>query len=319
MGTKAELLNGKQYAAAIKEEVAQRVERLKSETGIKPCLVVVRVGADPASEVYVNSKVRTAQDLGITSEHRHMPAETSEDELLAVVLELNEREDVDGILVQLPLPKGINESRILEALDPQKDVDGFHPVNAGRLSQGEPALVPCTPAGIIDMLKRAEVQLSGADAVVVGRSNIVGKPMALLLIRESATVTVCHSRTKDLAGVCSRADLLIAAVGVPGLITADFIKPGAVVIDVGMNQLEDPEEAKGFFPDDQLAKRLRTIEKRGSTLVGDVNAKAAMEKASLFTPVPGGVGLLTVAMLMKNTVEAAIKRRATRGAANSGG
>ena len=319
METKAELLNGKQYAAAIKEEVAQSVERLKTETGIKPCLVVVRVGADPASEVYVNSKVKTAQDLGITSEHRHMPAETSEDELLAVVRNLNSRDDVDGILVQLPLPKGINETRVLEAIDPEKDVDGFHPVNAGRLSQGQPALVPCTPAGIIDMLKRAGIELSGADAVIVGRSNIVGKPMALLLIKESATVTVCHSRTKDLAGVCARADILVAAVGVPGLITADHIKEGAVVIDVGMNRLEDTEEARGFFPDDQLAKRLRTIEKRGSTLVGDVNAKAAMEKASLFTPVPGGVGLLTVAMLMKNTVDAAIARRGTMGKANIGG
>lgn len=319
MKEQAELLSGKRFAAAIKEEVAKSVDRLRNESGIKPCLVVVRVGADPASEVYVNSKVKTAEDLGITSEHKHLPEDITEEALLRIVRELNERDDVDGILVQLPLPKNINETLVLEAIDPAKDVDGFHPVNAGKLSQGEPSLVPCTPAGIIDMLKRADITLSGADAVIVGRSNIVGKPMALLLIKESATVTVCHSRTKDLAGVCARADILVAAVGVPGLITADHIKEGAVVIDVGMNKLEDTAEAEGFFPDDQLAKRLRTIEKRGSTLVGDVNAKAAMEKAAYFTPVPGGVGLLTVAMLMKNTVDAAVARRGSKGKANSGG
>ena len=253
MSNQAELLRGKKYAAAIKEEVAASVEKLKADTGINPCLVAVRVGADPASEVYVNSKVKTARDLGITSEHKRMPDETSEDELLAVVRELNERNDVDGILVQLPLPKAINETRVLEAIDPEKDVDGFHPVNAGRLSQGEPSLVPCTPAGIIDMLKRADVPLSGADAVIVGRSNIVGKPMALLLIKESATVTVCHSRTKDLAGVCARADILVAAVGVPGLITADHIKDGAVVVDVGMNRmmsLSSTAPTSGMVPAD---------------------------------------------------------------------
>lgn len=319
MGSQAELLKGKKYAAAIKDEVAGIVESISNAHGISPCLVVVRVGSDPASEVYVNSKVKTAEDLGIISEHKHLSEDTTEEELLAVVNELNDRDDVDGILVQLPLPKSINETNVLESIDPAKDVDGFHPVNAGRLSQGEPSLVPCTPAGIIDMLKRAGVALSGADAVVVGRSNIVGKPMALLLINESATVTVCHSRTKDLAGVCSSADILVAAVGVPGLISADHIKEGAVVVDVGMNRLESAEDAEGFFPDDQLAKRLRTIEKRGSTLVGDVNVKAAMEKASYFTPVPGGVGLLTVAMLMKNTVDAAIARRGLSDSAKSAG
>lgn len=309
MGKSAELLKGKQYSAAIKEEVATEVQSLKNDFDVVPGLAVVRVGTDPASEVYVKSKVKTAADLGIYSEHRHLDAGISEDDLLSVVKELNKRDDVDGILVQLPLPKTINEARILEAIDPEKDVDGFHPVNAGRLAQGQEALAPCTPAGIIDMLKRADIELSGADAVVVGRSNIVGKPMAMLLLKESSTVTICHSRTKDLAGVCSRADILIAAVGVPGLITGDFIKEGAVVIDVGMNRLEDPEEARGFFPAGELEKRLSTIQKRGSTLVGDVNAKAAMEKAAYFTPVPGGVGLLTVAMLMKNTVTAARRRR----------
>ncbi len=309
MGKHAELLDGKRYSAAIKEEVRAEVLRLKDEFDIVPGLAAVRVGTDPASEVYVKSKVKTAADLGIHSEHRHLNDDITEEELLAVVEELNSNQDIDGILVQLPLPKTINEARILEAIDPEKDVDGFHPFNAGKLSQGQKALVPCTPAGIIDMLKRAGVEITGADAVVVGRSNIVGKPMAMLLLKESATVTICHSRTKDLAGVCSRADILIAAVGVPGLVSDGFIKEGAVVVDVGMNRLEDPETARGFFPADELEKRLQTIEKRGSTLVGDVNARAAMEKAAYFTPVPGGVGLLTVAMLMKNTVTAARRRR----------
>ncbi|MEZ5308110.1 MAG: bifunctional methylenetetrahydrofolate dehydrogenase/methenyltetrahydrofolate cyclohydrolase FolD [Pyrinomonadaceae bacterium] len=309
MVNQAKILDGKEFSAAIKDEVKVEVEAMKSEHGVSPCLTVVRVGADPASEVYVNSKVKTAAELGIVSEHRHLPEATSEEELLAVIRDLNERDEVDGILVQLPLPKGINENTVLDLIDPAKDVDGFHPMNVGRLSQGLNVLAPCTPAGIIDMLKRSEVPLSGANAVVVGRSNIVGKPMAMLLLNESATVTICHSRTKNLADVCSRADILVAAVGLPGLIRSEHIKEGAVVVDVGMNRLEDVEEAKGFFPEEEVEKRLKTIEKRGSTLVGDVNAKAAMEKGSMFTPVPGGVGLLTVAMLMKNTVTAAKARR----------
>lgn len=309
MENTAELLNGKTFSNQIKEEVAGEVKRLKSEKGIVPSLVAVRVGEDPASEVYVKSKVKTARDLGIHSEQRHMSADTTEEELLEVVRELNERDEVDAILVQLPLPDSINESRILEALDPLKDVDGFHPINSGRLFQGQKSLVPCTPAGILEMLKRCDIELMGAEAVVVGRSNIVGKPMALLLLKESATVTLCHSKTRDLREVCSRADILIAAVGVPGLIGEGFIKNGAVVVDVGMNRLTDADEARDFFPPDQLPKRLRTIEKRGSTLVGDVNVKAAMKSAAYFTPVPGGVGLLTVAMLMKNTVIAAKARR----------
>lgn len=309
MQKRAELLSGKRFSDEIKEEVGAEVERLKSANGIVPCLVVIRVGQDPASEVYVKSKIKTARNLGIQSEHRHMSAETTEEELVAVVTELNARDDVDGILVQLPLPKSINESRILETLDPLKDVDGFHPINAGRLFQGEASLVPCTPAGIIEILKRSDIEMAGANAVVVGRSNIVGKPMAMLLVKESATVTICHSKTRDLKGVCSQADILIAAVGVPGLISHGFIRKGAVVVDVGMNRLSDVDKAKGFFPDEELSKRLRTIEKRGSTLVGDVNVRAAMESAGYYTPVPGGVGLLTVAMLMKNTVTAAKARR----------
>ncbi len=309
MEKRAEILSGRKFAKAIKEEVAAEVSELNEKHGIKPCLVVVRVGEDPASEVYVKSKVKTAEELGIISEHKHLSEDVSQDELLAVVNELNENDEVDGILVQLPLPKQIDEKLVLETIDPEKDVDGFHPANVGRLSQGQDALTPCTPAGVIDMLKRQGIEISGQNAVVVGRSNIVGKPMAMLLLHEHATVTICHSRTKDLAAVCREADILVAAVGVEGIITSDHIKEGAVVVDVGMNRLTDLEKAKGFFGDDELEKRLKTIEKRGSTLVGDVNAKAAKEKAGYFTPVPGGVGLLTVAMLMKNAVKAAKMRR----------
>lgn len=308
MEKRAEILSGKKFAKAIKDEVAEEVGELKDEHGINPCLVVVRVGEDSASEVYVKSKIKTAEELGIISEHKHLADDVSQDELLKIIQELNKRNDVDGILVQLPLPKQIDEKKVLETIDPEKDVDGFHPVNVGRLSQGQDALTPCTPAGIIDMLKRAEIEISGKNAVVVGRSNIVGKPMAMLLLQENATVTICHSRTKDLAKVCANADILVAAVGVTGIIKAEHIKEGAVVIDVGMNRLESVDEAKDFFVEDELEKRVSTIEKRGSTLVGDVNAKAAMEKAAYFTPVPGGVGLLTVAMLMKNTVKAARQR-----------
>lgn len=309
MENRAKILSGKLYSRAIKDDVVREVKKLKEERGINPCLVVVRVGEDTASEVYVNSKVKTATELGIISEHKHLSEEVSQENLLEIVEELNNREEVDGILVQLPLPKHINEKIILEKINPEKDVDGFHPVNVGRLSQGQDALTPCTPAGIMDMLKRAEIEISGKNAVVVGRSNIVGKPMAMLLLQEHATVTICHSRTKNLAEVCSRADILVAAVGVTGIIKAEHIKEGAVVIDVGMNRLTDIEEAKEFFAEDDLKKRLRTIEKRGATLVGDVNSKAAKEKGSYFTPVPGGVGLLTVATLMKNTVKAAKMRR----------
>ncbi len=309
MEKRAEILSGKEFAQAIKDEVACEVKDLKGNHGITPCLVVVRVGEDSASEVYVNSKVKTAEELGILSEHKHLADDATQEELLEIVRQLNSRDDVDGILVQLPLPKQIDEKIVLEKIDPEKDVDGFHPVNVGRLSQGQDALTPCTPAGVMDMLKRKGIEISGQNAVVVGRSNIVGKPMAMLLLHENATVTICHSRTKDLAAVCKEADILVAAVGVPGIIKAEHIKEGATVVDVGMNRLDDLEEAKGFFCDGELESRLKTIEKRGSTLVGDVNAKAAMERAKYFTPVPGGVGLLTVAMLMKNTVKAARKRR----------
>ena len=301
----AKILNGREIAETIKREVAAEVEKLS----FQPCLAVVRVGEDAASAVYVGSKVKTAAELGITSEHHHLAAEISHDELLQLVKNLNERAEVDGILVQLPLPKQIDEREILETISAEKDVDGFHPVNVGKLSQGHKTLVPCTPAGVVEILKRYEIPIKGKYAVVVGRSNIVGKPMAQLLLQEDATVTICHSRTENLASITSQADILVAAVGRTNFIRAEHIKQGATVIDVGINNFSDIETAADLFDEAELEKRLSVIEKRGFTLVGDVNPKEAMEKAGNFTPVPGGVGLLTIAMLMKNTVEAAKMRR----------
>jgi methylenetetrahydrofolate dehydrogenase (NADP+)/methenyltetrahydrofolate cyclohydrolase len=305
----AKILSGAAIADAIKREVAEEVKELSGKYDFRPCLTVVRVGEDKASEVYVKSKVKTSEELGIASEHRHLPDETTQEELLKIVEELNDREDVDGILVQLPLPKQIDEGAILERINPEKDVDGFHPVNVGRLSQGQSALAPCTPAGVIEILKRSEIEIAGRHAVVVGRSNIVGKPMAMLLLQENATVTICHSRTKNLAEIASQADILVAAIGRAGFIRAEHIKQGATVVDVGINNVSDVDFAGELFDETEMEKRLKTIEKRGFTLVGDVNPKEARMKAAYFTPVPGGVGLLTVAMLMKNTLEAAKKRR----------
>jgi len=309
----AKILSGAEIAGAIKREVAEAVKKLNEEYDFRPCLAVVRVGEDKASEVYVGNKVKTSEELGIVSEHKHLSAETTQEELLKIVGELNDREDVDGILVQLPLPKQIDESAILERINPEKDVDGFHPVNVGRLSQGQSALAPCTPAGVIEILKRSNIEIAGKHAVIVGRSNIVGKPMAMLLLQENATVTICHSRTKNLAEIASQADILVAAIGKAGFIRAEHIKEGATVIDVGINNVSDVDFARDLFDETELEKRLKTIEKRGFTLVGDVNPKEAQMKAAYFTPVPGGVGLLTVAMLMKNTVEAAKKRRRENG------
>lgn len=301
----AKILSGKEIAEAIKLEVAEEVKNLP----FRPCLAVVRVGEDAASAVYVGSKVKTAEELGIISEHHHFSAEISHKELFDFVEDLNRRSEVDGILVQLPLPKQINEREILETISAEKDVDGFHPINVGKLSQGQKALAPCTPAGVIEILKRSNINISGEHAVIIGRSNIVGKPMAQLLLQENATVTICHSRTKNLAEIASQADILVAAIGRAGFVRAEHIKEGATVIDVGINNVSDVGFAKELFDADELEKRLRTIEKRGFTLVGDVNPKEAKERAANFTPVPGGVGLLTVAMLMKNTVEAAKMRR----------
>lgn len=305
----ARILSGKPIAEAIKAEVAADIAEMKNRLEYRPCLAVVRVGENPASAVYVGSKVKTAEELGLRSEHLHLTAETTQDQLLEVVDHLNKRDDVDGILVQLPLPKTIDEKVILQAIDPAKDVDGFHPVNAGKLMQGNATLVPCTPAGVIEMLKRSNIEISGQNAVIVGRSNIVGKPMAMLLLQENATVTICHSRTRNLADLTSEADILIAAIGRAGFIRGKHINEGATVIDVGINAVSDEAAAKDLFATEDLEKRLAVIEKRGFTLVGDVNPKEAVEKAGAFTPVPGGVGLLTVAMLMKNTVTAAKARR----------
>lgn len=301
----ANILSGKGIAEAIKLEVAEEVKNLP----FRPCLAVVRVGEDDASAVYVTSKVKTAEELGIISEHHHFSAEISHAELLDFVKDLNRREEVDGILVQLPLPKQIDEREILETINAEKDVDGFHPINVGKLSQGQNALVPCTPAGIIEILKRSKINISGEHAVIIGRSNIVGKPMAQLLLQENATVTICHSRTKNLAEIASQADILVAAIGRAGFVRAEHIKQGATVVDVGINNVSDTEFARELFDETELEKRLNTIANRGFTLVGDVNPKEAKERAANFTPVPGGVGLLTVAMLMKNTVEAAKMRR----------
>ena len=305
----AKILSGREIAESIKEEVRNEVARLFEEQGFRPGLTVVRVGEDPASAVYVGNKVKTSHELGIVSEHIHLEADTTHDEVLSTVKRLNRRDDIDGILVQLPLPDHIDENAILEAIDPQKDVDGFHPMNVGRLNQGQRSLVPCTPAGVIEILKRSGIGIAGKHAVVVGRSNIVGKPMAALLLKENATVTICQSRTTDLPSITRQADILVAAIGKAGFVRGEHIREGATVIDVGINSVSDIDLAADLFSEEDLPKRLAAIEKRGSTLVGDVNPKEAIEKAANFTPVPGGVGLLTVAMLMKNTVEAAKMRR----------
>jgi methylenetetrahydrofolate dehydrogenase (NADP+) / methenyltetrahydrofolate cyclohydrolase len=306
---RAKILDGAHISAEIKREVAAEVEHLVEKHGLRPCLAVVRVGSDPASAVYVNNKVKTSQELGLISEHHELPEATTHAELLALVQILNERDDVDGILVQLPLPKHINSTDILEHIAPEKDVDGFHPLNVGRLAQGLDALAPCTPAGVIELLERYNIETRGKHAVVVGRSNIVGRPMAQMLLVKDCTVTICHIHTQNLAEYTSQADILVVAVGKVGLIGREHIKPGAVVVDVGMNKLSDPELAAELFDDSELEKRLNILGKKGSTLIGDVNQRAAMQTASMFTPVPGGVGLLTVAMLMKNTIKAAKDRR----------
>lgn len=305
---RAERLDGTRVANEIKKEVAETVERLAREQNIRPCLVAVRVGEDPASAVYVRNKVRTSEELGLLSEHHALSAETTTDELLDLVAALNARDDVDGILVQLPLPRDVDASRVLETIDPAKDVDGFNPVNVGCLSLGQPTLVPCTPAGIIELLARNDIAISGERACVVGRSSIVGRPLAQLLLQRDATVTICHSRTRDLAAVTSQADILIAAIGRPGLIRGEHIKPGATVIDVGMNRVTDEASARALFGE-EADKRIEIIRRRGYTLVGDVHPAGADMVAGRRTPVPGGVGLLTVAMLMKNTVTASLRRR----------
>jgi methylenetetrahydrofolate dehydrogenase (NADP+)/methenyltetrahydrofolate cyclohydrolase len=275
---------------------------------VQPCLAAVRVGDDPASIIYVRNKVRASEELGLRSEYYELAEETTGEHLLELVASLNRREDVDGILVQLPLPRAINEREVLEAINPAKDVDGFHPLNVGRLSLGQPTLAPCTPAGIIELLERNSIQIGGVRACVVGRSHIVGRPLSQLLLQRDATVTICHSRTLDLPSVTREADILVTAIGHAGLIRAEHIKPGATVIDVGMNKVTDEALARELFGE-EADERLDVIARRGYTLVGDVHPAEADKVAGRRTPVPGGVGLLTVAMLMKNTVKAARLRR----------
>jgi len=301
----ATILDGNKIAADIRAEVAAEVKAM-SAAGIRPGLAVVLVGNNPASEIYVRGKVKSCEELGIYSE-KHTPPDTiSTAQLLELVQDLNRRDEIDGILVQLPLPSPVDSKKILMAVDPAKDVDGFHPVNVGFLSTQRPGLVPCTPAGIIEILKRSNIPIAGQEAVVVGRSDIVGKPTATLLINGNATVTVCHSKTRDLPGVCRRADILVAAIGRAAMITPDFVRPGATVIDVGMNKVTDPAEFHRLFGGN--AKREETFRAKGSTLVGDVHPRVA-EVAGAMTPVPGGVGPLTIAMLMANTLKAAKLRR----------
>jgi methylenetetrahydrofolate dehydrogenase (NADP+)/methenyltetrahydrofolate cyclohydrolase len=303
------ILDGVEIAATIKAEVALEVQALAAR-GIVPGLAVILVGHVAASEIYVRSKVRASGELGIYSEMLTPPETITTEEMLALVAELNARDDIDGILIQLPLPKHVDTQRLLEAVDPEKDVDGFHPVNVGRLQGGRPGLAPCTPAGIMEILRRSNLPVAGQNAVVLGRSDIVGKPAAMMLLNASATVTVCHSKTVDLARFTREADLLVAAIGRPGYVTAEMVKPGATLIDVGINRITDAAEVARLFPGD--AARAATFAKRGSVVVGDIDP-AAFAISGAYTPVPGGVGALTIAMLMQNTVTAAKLRRGLTG------
>jgi methylenetetrahydrofolate dehydrogenase (NADP+) / methenyltetrahydrofolate cyclohydrolase len=310
----ATILDGNKIAGEIRAEVAAEVKTLASQ-GLRPGLAVVLVGHDPASEIYVRGKVKSCEQVGIYSEKLTPPDTVSTEALLELVDDLNRRDEIDGILVQLPLPPQVDSKRILMAVDPAKDVDGFHPVNVGFLSTQRPGLVPCTPAGVIEILKRSQIPIAGQEAVVVGRSDIVGKPVAMLLLNGNATVTICHSKTHDLAEVCKIADILVAAIGRAGMITRDFVKPGATVIDVGMNKVVDAGEFNRLFAGN--AKREESFRAKGSTLVGDVHPEV-MQIAGAITPVPGGVGPLTIAMLMSNTVRAAKLRREARVAERRG-
>jgi methylenetetrahydrofolate dehydrogenase (NADP+) / methenyltetrahydrofolate cyclohydrolase len=305
----ATILDGTKIANDIRGEVAAEVKAM-SAAGVRPGLAVVLVGHNPASEIYVRGKAKACEQIGIHSEQHTPPDSITTAELLALVETLNRRDDIDGILVQLPLPSQVDAKKILMAVDPAKDVDGFHPVNVGFLSTQRPGLVPCTPAGVMEILNRSQIPVAGREAVVVGRSDIVGKPAAMLLLNANATVTVCHSKTHDLPGVCRRADILVAAIGRAGMITRDFVKPGATVIDVGMNKVTDAAEFARLFPGRSAgnAKREEAFRAKGSTLAGDVHPEVA-EVAGAITPVPGGVGPLTIAMLMFNTLRAAKMRR----------
>ena len=302
----ARILNGNLIRDQIYAELRAEIDALRA-SGVRPGLAAVRVGDNAASKLYVNSKIAACDKLGLASFQLTPPATIRTEELLALVEELNCREDVDGILVQMPLPSQVDAKKILEAVDPAKDVDGFHPASVGRLVAGRPNLVACTPAGVMEILRRSNIPIEGANAVVMGRSDIVGKPMALLLLHANATVTICHSKTKNLAEVSRRGDIVVAAMGRAAMVTADYIRPGATVIDVGQNVITEAAQAEGIFA--KFPERLKAFRERGQVLVGDVHPDV-VNVAGAITPVPGGVGPLTIAMLMSNTVRAARLRRA---------
>jgi methylenetetrahydrofolate dehydrogenase (NADP+) / methenyltetrahydrofolate cyclohydrolase len=297
-----QLISGNDLAQEIQAEAGQEVQRLRA-AGVIPNLAVVIVGEDPASQIYVRNKVRTSLALGIRSERIELPASSTTGDVLSVVEQLNKRGDIHGILVQVPMPRQIDARKVLNSILPEKDVDGFHPVNIGRLVSGNAILKPCTPAGILEIFKRRNIPLVGSRAVVIGRSDIVGKPVAIMLLHEHATVTICHSKTRNLPEVAREADILIAAIGKAAFVDDSFVKPGAVVIDVGMNRVDSADRIREIFGDDP--RRMEDFQKRGYTLVGDVNPVKVLPVSSYLTPVPGGVGLLTIAMLMSNTVKAA--------------
>ena len=304
----ARLLDGNAVAARIREELRPHVSAFAARAGRPPGLGIILVGDDPASHVYVRNKIRSGMDVGFRVDLQHLPADTSLDDLLSEVRRLNRSAAHDGILVQSPLPKAMGEEaerRVFDAIDPAKDVDGFSPQNVGRLVQKQPTLMACTAAGILELLDQYEIPIAGQHAVVIGRSDIVGKPMALMLLHRDATVTICHSKTRDLAAVAASADLLVAAIGRAALVTPEFVKPGATVVDVGMNRLDDRAAVERLFPPG--SPRREQFARKGSLLVGDVHPAVA-EKAGAITPVPGGVGPLTIALLMKNTVRAAQRR-----------
>jgi methylenetetrahydrofolate dehydrogenase (NADP+) / methenyltetrahydrofolate cyclohydrolase len=305
----ARLLDGRAIAAAIRESVLPDVHAFTARAGRPPGLAIVLVGEDPSSEIYVRNKVRAGAESGLRVDLHRLPADAPLGELMAMVERLNASDPHDGILVQAPLPAAMGKGaaqKVFDVIDPAKDVDGFNPVNVGRLVQGRAHLMPCTPSGVIEMLERSDIRVAGTRAVVIGRSEIVGKPLAMLLLQRDATVTICHSKTPDLPAVARTADILVAAIGRPGFVTAAFVKPGATVIDVGISAVTDPGVAASLF--DPASQRLADFRRRGSIVVGDVHASVA-EVAGALTPVPGGVGPLTIAMLLKNTVAAAQARR----------
>jgi methylenetetrahydrofolate dehydrogenase (NADP+)/methenyltetrahydrofolate cyclohydrolase len=303
----ATILDGKKIAEQIRSEVALEAQKLAA-AGPPPGLAVILAGHDAASEIYVRNKVKACEQLGIYSEKLTPPDSVTTEELLRMVQQLNQRDEIDGILVQLPLPPQVDAKKVLLAVSPEKDVDGFHPLNVGYLSTQRPGLVPCTPAGILEILKRSNVPIAGAEAVVVGRSDIVGKPVAMLLLNNNATVTICHSKTSDLPAVARQGDILVAAIGRAAFVTREFVKPGATVIDVGTNKITDRKEFDKLFAGDAL--REQAFAEKGSIPIGDVDPRVA-EIAGAITPVPGGVGPLTIAMLMANTVKACQMRRGT--------